>query len=129
MYSRSLVLLFALAFTVAAVSAVTVVTYRDASCATESSLVTFVAPLNTCTRLETSYIKYTTCGTSEGITQSIYRDASCASLVDKTVLPGTSIGLCKPNGGGESVKYTCSSSSALSASVLALIATMAAVLL
>ena len=137
MTSRSIALFFAMTFAVAAVSAVSITYYSDANCATKASLPggvsnPIVATLNSCSVLGSTSSKYTTCSASAGITQQDYSDTSCNTKNgDPTVIPGAGIGLCIPTGGSGigSAKIECSSSSALNASVLGVVATMIALLL
>jgi hypothetical protein len=139
MSSRSIALIFAMTFAVAAVSAVSVTFFSDANCATKATLPggvsnPVVTPLNSCAVLGSMSMKYTTCSSSAGITQQDYSDTSCNTKDgNPTVIPGSGIGLCVPfpgvSSGIGSVKMECSSSSALNASVLGVVATMIALLL
>ena len=138
MTSHTLTLFFALAFAVAAVSAVTITYYSDANCATKATTLPngvsnpIVGALNACVPFGGTSLKYTTCSTSAGITQQSFTDGNCGNKVAESVIPGAGIGLCAPLSGGgglNSLKYECSSSSALTASVLGVIATAIALLL
>ena len=132
MHSRSIALLFALTVTV--VSAVTISYYDDTTCNKLSTLPIgisnpIVAPLNSCGTFGATSLKYSTCNPTDGIKQQSYTDGNCANPDGSLVTsPGAAIGVCVPISATSSAKYTCSSGSVLSASLLAFFAAMIAVL-
>ena len=140
--SRHIVLLcLALSFTSAPVSAVKFTLYSDNQCQTLETPPSWpgpnpvAGPLNSCMKSgmpsQPIGIKFSTCSTSTGATFANYVDYPNCNTVYGQVLTvaGSMIGVCQTATGGTSQKIECSSASALSSCVLALLVAMVAVLL